>query len=1217
MTGVRPGAQWIGSLVSEDLIAQPGPARAAAEQAAASDPERQLWHRVDETYAALLAGEPKRARRILGQVEASPELQRLRAALSTWVTQLDGNWYPGNVGAEVPTPPASVTPSPGDGELQLLEHVVAEGPPALLTYRAILNGFLGRGQVDLAREIADHAITLLEGLVAFGTEHELPATVLWARLAQADTAHRSYRPDLAAEVLAEVRASCEQLGLPHLTALSLMMEGDWEATPGSSPEALGVALAPQPEPPVAASADGLARAADHYDAAEQYMATLHAPALSTALQLRRATLAWLSGDSERRRHHLERAGAAAHRNGSSATSALVDAHMFIADVSDGRWHAPMRDVGSGWSLPTSGRLAAIRAWAETDGSTSWCVGLGRLLERSGDYWKSRDDSERATLAYQGALVLQGLEPRIPTRTLATAVAGLDASRNLTDRALARLERLLSEVPEIEDVRGQMFDLQQELEILTGLVGAQRARARTAAAEHAARALGRVRRRFNHLYARALTSGVAPAPEGTSAQQLARLRAMVEGDGSAGLSDLMASAGADEPLLAMLAMSVGVMESQAAFIDFLVPLSHGEHARRRGLIERADQFTEAALVAAQAAPPFATALCLISADRREEARVEVARLAAEGVLDDDILGLLALRAKDYATARAAMDRSGADPWRTADWRVALNGAELALAEDDAAAAADLAERGIALFEDSTASLLRDVDRLAALDEPSSAALYSTAVMAHLRRGEVDEPQRARGLGRAFEVMERARTGAISLAIGRQSVAGAAGELGSSWREAAAAWAADIDRLLAAIDAQPSQDPRPFFSRVEESEGRLRSLEEAVENDTPGVLSARALERPWTRLADVQAQLAEGMSILEYQTVGDDFLVAAVTCDGVQIARREVRSQHLAALVRTHHERCADGWGAGPEADELAALLLEPVKDVVRRAERLVLVPFGPLHQVPIHALPFDGAPLGLQKVCSYAPAASLALGGDRVVATERCVVVGDPAFDPACHPRLRRLPGAATEARIVAAALGSTSVLTGPEATEGDVRRALPDRSIVHLAAHGWLDELGPYSSSIVLAGSDELTVAEMVGMHLTADLAVLSACDTGRGAATLGGDVVGLTRALLSAGVRGAVVSLWPVDDVTACVTMATFYDHLRQGVPPAHALARAQRRIHDMEDAALYGAYADLCHAVGADCDPSMRGLRRGELDDDEPIPPAMGGAAERHWAPFVLMCG
>jgi CHAT domain-containing protein len=473
-------------------------------------------------------------------------------------------------------------------------------------------------------------------------------------------------------------------------------------------------------------------------------------------------------------------------------------------------------------------------------------------------------------------------------------------------------------------------------------------------------------------------------------------------------------------------------------------------------------------------------------------------------------------------------------------------------------------------------------------------------------------------RALSYTDRARSLALDPLLRGDEVAGspAAGR----WREAAASWAADVDRLLAAIDADPPADTGAVLAAVDASEERLRALEVDLDDADPGTLVRRAHPRAPAQFGSLVAEFAPGTALLEFHTVGDDLVVAAVTGGGIEIARRPVRTRRLAALARRYHARCVEGRGAGPEADELASLLLEPVAEVLRAHHRLVVVPFGPLYSVPVHALAFDGEPLGRTRTVSYAPSAALGIPTDQPIPRGSAAVVGDPAFDPALHPRLRRLPGAEIEARAVAARLGCTEPLIGEAADEATVRRLLPDRAVLHLATHGWLNELGPYASSLVLAGRDSLVVSELVGMRLSARLAVLSACDTGRGAATLGGDVIGLTRALLAAGVRQTVVSLWPVDDRTACLTMAAFHDALGRGDPPAAALTHAQGVVHDLDAAGMRDAYATLCREVGstsARLDAGDR--RRGELDDEladnEPLPEPLGGSAERHWAPFILI--
>ena len=88
-----------------------------------------------------------------------------------------------------------------------------------------------------------------------------------------------------------------------------------------------------------------------------------------------------------------------------------------------------------------------------------------------------------------------------------------------------------------------------------------------------------------------------------------------------------------------------------------------------------------------------------------------------------------------------------------------------------------------------------------------------------------------------------------------------------------------------------------------------------------------------------------------------------------------------------------------------------------------------------------------------------------------------------------------------------------------------------------------------------IVVADMVGQGLAAELVVLSACDTGTGTLTDGDEVVGLTRGLFAAGARQAVVSLWPVNDLTTCLLMRRFYQRLAD-LSVAGALGQARREL-------------------------------------------------------------
>ena len=164
-------------------------------------------------------------------------------------------------------------------------------------------------------------------------------------------------------------------------------------------------------------------------------------------------------------------------------------------------------------------------------------------------------------------------------------------------------------------------------------------------------------------------------------------------------------------------------------------------------------------------------------------------------------------------------------------------------------------------------------------------------------------------------------------------------------------------------------------------------------------------------------------------------------------------------------------------------------------------------------------------------------------------------------QLAPLLGARAEAKAVGKALNAQPLL-GNQATEAQVKQQLPTADLIHLATHGLLQYGNPqaygtldFPGAIALAPSDGedglLTSAEILEMDLQASLAILSACDTGRGRIT-GDGVVGLSRSLITAGVPSVIVSLWAVPDAPTAELMTEFYEQLSQGQDKAQALRQA-----------------------------------------------------------------
>ena len=158
---------------------------------------------------------------------------------------------------------------------------------------------------------------------------------------------------------------------------------------------------------------------------------------------------------------------------------------------------------------------------------------------------------------------------------------------------------------------------------------------------------------------------------------------------------------------------------------------------------------------------------------------------------------------------------------------------------------------------------------------------------------------------------------------------------------------------------------------------------------------------------------------------------------------------------------------------------------------------------------------------------------------------------------------ANQEALTIAKLYNTQPLVGSAAMESALIARASNFNILHLAAHGELNQDSPLFSRIILApGGDtdgSLEVHEVYGLDLAkADLVVLSACQTQLGKQSRGDDIIGLTRAFFYAGTPTVIASLWKVDDQATMDLMTSFYTHLRQGMSKAGALQAAQAETRE-----------------------------------------------------------
>ncbi|MGD9146578.1 MAG: CHAT domain-containing protein, partial [Anaerolineae bacterium] len=312
----------------------------------------------------------------------------------------------------------------------------------------------------------------------------------------------------------------------------------------------------------------------------------------------------------------------------------------------------------------------------------------------------------------------------------------------------------------------------------------------------------------------------------------------------------------------------------------------------------------------------------------------------------------------------------------------------------------------------------------------------------------------------------------------------------------------------------------------------------------------------RTEPVQPYLDPDTMLLEYYIARGQLVVFLVTAEDVRVRRLPIQLDeaqrliqllwlNLRAVARSTTEQAAHlAANARGLLQRLDGLLLGPLGDAQAPYSRLIVVPHGPLHYLPFHAL-HDGASFLLERhEVSYLPGASLLrYCQEAEVADDGLLAYG--------YSYGGRLPFAVQEAHSVASILGDEAFVE-EEATLPRLRESAAQCQTVHLAAHGEFRSDNALFSGLALADG-WLTTLDIFDLRLRASLVTLSACQTGQNVIAAGDELMGLMRALLSAGAASVVLGLWTVEDRSAARLMEMFYTKLAEGWGKGESLRHAQ----------------------------------------------------------------
>jgi CHAT domain-containing protein len=242
------------------------------------------------------------------------------------------------------------------------------------------------------------------------------------------------------------------------------------------------------------------------------------------------------------------------------------------------------------------------------------------------------------------------------------------------------------------------------------------------------------------------------------------------------------------------------------------------------------------------------------------------------------------------------------------------------------------------------------------------------------------------------------------------------------------------------------------------------------------------------------------------------------------------------------------------------------------KELIIIPTGKLGTLPFEALPekkiktenFKSVTYLIDRYSiAYEFSTSLLLQKNKSKSTIAnptiflCAPVTFPEKD-----NLNTLPGTEKEISTIAQLFaGNSKAIKFAEANETMIKsKELSNYDYLHFATHGIVDEANPESSKIFLntTSTDDgnLYAGEIYNLSLNANLAVLSACQTGLGKISKGEGVIGLSRALVYAGAKNIIVSFWSVADESTAELMTDFYSFLLQSKSTRFSAALREAKV-------------------------------------------------------------
>lgn len=387
----------------------------------------------------------------------------------------------------------------------------------------------------------------------------------------------------------------------------------------------------------------------------------------------------------------------------------------------------------------------------------------------------------------------------------------------------------------------------------------------------------------------------------------------------------------------------------------------------------------------------------------------------------------------------------------------------------------------------------------------------------------------------------------------------------------------------MKAEKSADSTELTAIEQELFGINRSLDSVMTifNEAHPEYFQLKYERDLIELSTVQKKLSDQRAIIDYFVGPDSIYVMSImqnTVSATVIPKGESWQTNVQQLSRDFKEPYFSKQQASRSYNFYKGVISPALQPLDDKINQLTIITHGELSLIPFDALTINlGDSVSMQDrfliskyAIAYGQSATLTFRpanlefskGDDALSYAPVYTESNFESDKNLVSRaatnLAPLKWNRQEASSISDYLSGKAIL-GEKATETAFKNTAQSGRILHLAMHAFVDHDNPMDSKLVFYQNKDsiednmLHTFEIFNMRLNAELAVLSACNTGVGEIQAGEGVMSLARAFAYAGVPSLVMSHWNVNDESTSKLMTTFYRYLADGEPKDNALRKAK----------------------------------------------------------------